>query len=289
MNQGGSPEIPAHLPEKLAISFWYWGWITAALPDEPYGDLQQCMVELKERGFNAIRVDAGYNWCFNLDGTARGEMAFGPWMLDGSHGITMEKGGGRHDVLKRVVRLMELAKQYDVYVILTSWEYQDSTSFVSDAKIREEVFAIPKENRLLHMARQLDRLISTLKDRDLDKNIAFVEPHNEIEYSDFPKGQAGKGLHAEAIAFLRDAHPDILVSGDFQVHDRRQVPDNVQVYDIHMYAGIAMYHDILYRQTVWHPDFKEHHDPSRVETFRLLLIALRVAKVNGTDMPMSLA
>ena len=31
---------------------------------------------------------------------------------------------------------MELAKQHGISVILTSWEYQDSSWFVADAKIR---------------------------------------------------------------------------------------------------------------------------------------------------------
>lgn len=268
MKQSFSPATPNHLPDKLSISFWYWAWVTSALPDEPYGDLEKCMVELKERGFNTIRVDAGLNWCFSHDGTPRGIMEFGPWIIGGSK---PPRGGGRHDVLKRVLRLMELAKRHDVYVILTSWEYQDSTSFVADPKIRAEVYGIPEEERLLHLARHHDRLIRILKDNDLEKNIAFVEVHNEVDYSEFPKGSEGKRLHTEAIAFLRQAHPDILISGDFcGSRDAEIVPDNVQVCDKHMYAGVTMYHDGLYRQTVWHPDF-DPDNPKKLKSLRLLL------------------
>ena len=55
--------VPNHLPPKLTISCWQWAWLTAALPDEPYGDLEKVMVGLAERGFNTIRIDAGLNWC----------------------------------------------------------------------------------------------------------------------------------------------------------------------------------------------------------------------------------
>ena len=262
------PAIPAHLPKRLAISSWIWSWVSFALPEEPYGDLEKCVAGLKERGFNAVRVDAGLNWCFRPDGSPRGEMAFGPWAAGASGNLSTvnHKGGGRHDVLKRVVRLMELAKQYDVYVILTSWEYQDSTWTVADEKIRAEVYGIPERDRLRHLARQHERLLKVLKEKGLEKHVAFVEVHNEIEYSEFPKGAEGRDLHREAVASLRAAHPDVLVAGDYASHDPSIVPDNIQVYDQHMYSGAAMYFENLYNQTVMHGDF----DPKEPRALPLL-------------------
>ena len=40
------------------------------------------------------------------------------------------------------MRLLELARKYDFYVISTSWEYQDSTWLVADPAIRREVMEI---------------------------------------------------------------------------------------------------------------------------------------------------
>jgi len=194
------PGVPAHLPKRLAISSWIWSWVTQALPDEPYGDLEKCMVELKARGFNAIRVDAGRNGCFRLDGSPRGEMAFGPWAAGVSSNLSTvnHRGGGRHDVLQRVVQLMELARTHDIYVILTRWEYQDSTWMVADPRIRAEVYGIPEKDRLVRLAQQHDRLLQILKKQGLEKHVAFVEVHHEVEYSDFPKGEDGKALHKAA-------------------------------------------------------------------------------------------
>jgi hypothetical protein len=266
------PGVPAHLPGRLAISSWIWSWVTYALPDEPYGDLETCVAGLKERGFNAIRVDAGLNWCFRTDGTPRGEMEFGPWAPGVSSNLSTvnHRGGARHDVLKRLVRLMELAKKHDAYVILTSWEYQDSTWMVADPKVRAEVYGIPEKERLLRLVQQHDRLLKLLKEKGLEKHVAFVEVHNEVEYSDFPKGEEGTALHKAAIAFLRAAHPDILVSGDFGTHDARIVPDNVQVYDQHLYSGAAVYWDNLYNQTVLHPSF-ERANPRKLALLDRLL------------------
>ena len=256
--------VPAHLPPRMAICSWIWSWVTFARPEEPYGDLEKCVAGLKERGFNAIRVDAGLNWCFTLDGNPRGEMEFGPWAPGVSSNLSTvnQKGGARHDVLKRLVRLMELAKQYDIYVILTSWEYQDSTWMVVDPKIRAEVYGIPEKDRLMALARQHDQLLRILKQKGLDKHVAFVEVHNEIEYSDFPKGQEGKALHRAAIAFLRAAHPDVLISADYGSHDPAIVPDNGQGYDQHMYSGAAMYFGNLYNATVMGPAF-DKADPRK--------------------------
>ncbi len=259
--------LPDHLPKRLSIGMFIWNWVTMATPGEPYHDLGKAVAGLPERGFNAVRVDAGLNWCFRMDGQPRGEMEFGPWIAGYLENLTSvnARGGGRHDVLKRVIRLMELAKQHGISVILTSWEYQDSSWFVADAKIRAEVMAVSEDKRLMHMARQHDRLLRILKDKGLHRNIAFVEVHNEPDASLFPQGEKGKKLHEEAIALLRDAHPDVLVSGDYCSHNPAIVPDNVQVYDQHTYVA-ELYWTILYGQTIWHRDF----DPAKPRKLKLL-------------------
>ena len=259
--------LPEHLPKRLSMGMFIWNWITMATPGEPYSDLEKAVAGLVERGFNAVRVEAGLNWCFRMDGRPRGEMEFGPWIAGYRENLTFmnARGGGRHDVLKRVIRLMELAQQYKIFVVLTSWEYQDSSWFVVDPKIRGEVLGLPEPKRLLHMARQHDRLLRELEERGLHRNIAYVEVHNEPDASLLPKGREGKKLHEEAIAPVCKAHPEILVSGDFCTHDFSLVPDNVQVFDQHTYVP-DLYWDGLYPQTVWHKDF----NPAQPRKIKLL-------------------
>lgn len=249
--------MPDHLPRKLCIDCWIWNWIVAATPGEPYADLERCMTETTQRGFNAVRVETGLNWAFTLNGTPRGPMEFGPWIA--GHGWNWNsvnaRGGGRHDVLERLIHLFELAKRHGVWVILTSWEYQDSSWFIADPRIRAEVYSIPTECRFMHLAEQHHRLLNILKAKGLEKNIAFVEVHNEPECSDFPKGPENKRLHQEAIAMLRMRHPDILISGDFASHDYSIIPDNAQVFDQHIYAGAEWHFKCLYGQTVLNKEF----------------------------------
>jgi nicotinamidase-related amidase len=227
------------------------------------------MVGLRERGFNAVRAETGLNWCFTADGKPRGEVSFGPWIAGHSDNLSIAnaKGGGRLDVLRRVVHLMELAKKHGIFVILTSWEYQDSTWLIADPKLRAEVMAIPPTKRFMHLARHHDRLLGMLKERNLEKQIAFIEVHNEPDCSELPQGEEGKRLHEEAIAMLRARHPDILVSGDYGTHNAAIVPDNIQVYDQHTYAGL---YQTLFSQTIQHKDF-DPSNPKKNELLRRLL------------------
>lgn len=258
-----SPPVPEHLPRRLSICCYIWTWIVAAGEGEPYGNLEACCAGLAPRGFNCVRADVGLNWCFDLEGRPRGEMDFRPWIAGHGHNLRTvgQAHGCRLNVLERVLRLLELARRYDFYVIATSWEYQDSTWHVADPAIRAQVMEYPLEDRFMLMARQHDRLLAAIKREGLQDRIAFVEVHNEPEYSYFPREAEGTRLHTEAIAFLRERHPDLLICGDFASHNPEIVPENSQVYDQHMYSGYGMA-DEFYAQTIRHPDFDPHHPRS---------------------------
>jgi hypothetical protein len=156
-----------------------------------------------------------------------------------------------------------------VWVVLTSWEYQDS-SCLGDPEVRAQLASVPKQCRFMYLAEQLDRLLTILKNERLTERVAFVEIHNEPEYSDLPPGAEGKRLHQDAIAMLRARHPDILVSADFACHDYSIVPDNAQVFDQHVYAGAGWHFNGLYGQTVASKAV-DLHDPRGFEPLRRVL------------------
>jgi hypothetical protein len=101
-------------------------------------------------------------------------------------------------------------------------------------------------------------------------HIAYIEPHNEVDYSSLPRGDEGKRLHTETIAFLRERHPDILVSGDFGKKDVDTLPDNTQIYDYLIYVGGTLYHGEVFNKTIFAPDFDPQH-PNKNKLLELLL------------------
>ena len=64
--------IQEHLSKKMTISFWLWNYFYGIKKGEYFHDLEQCFVELKERGFNTIRVDSGAGLCHTADGEPQG-------------------------------------------------------------------------------------------------------------------------------------------------------------------------------------------------------------------------
>jgi len=230
--------IPSHLPHRLAICYFGHDWLSASLPGDHFADLERVVAETKDRGYNCIRAEMGLDWMFDIEGRRRGPVELTDWVPGASSNLhCMDgKGGARYDVFDRVIRLFELAKQHDLYVITTTWTYSESTPWLAEQSIRDEIFAVPVERRLLHMAEQYHRLLTALKGRDLHRHIAFVEVHNEIIHDNFPLGEANKQAAREAIAFLRERHPDLLVTVDYSQLIPEMVPDNAQVVDHHVYV-----------------------------------------------------
>jgi Sugar-binding cellulase-like len=241
--------IPAHLPPRLTIALWIWSYLTACGPGEPYEDLDRAFTQTVERGFNTIRAEMALNWCFDRQGQPRGQLEIGAWATGVNQNLRglNNKGGLRYDVLEKVLKMFELARKHKVFVIATSWEYQDSNSFMTDAKLRQDIDSTPREDRFERLADMHDRLIQELKKHGLEKQIAFVEIHNELNASEFPSGfVAQKPLVEKALSRLQKAHPDILFTADytnvgpafdgsFPGYDA--LPGNLQVADHHIYAG----------------------------------------------------
>jgi len=66
--------------------------------------LSDLMVGLKERNYNAIRIDTALNWCFQKDGSPRGKVAIRATVPGYSHRFKVinHQGGDAVDVLDRL-------------------------------------------------------------------------------------------------------------------------------------------------------------------------------------------
>ena len=263
---GSRPQsVPAHLPDRLSICYYGWDWITAALPEEPFGDLERALIQTKERGYNCVRPEMGLNWMFEPDGKRRGKVKFGQWIPGASFNLHCvdAKGGGEHDVFERVMRLFELAEKHDLYVIMTEWEYQDAVAYTADPKVREQIVGVPYNDRLMLLAKHFHRLLEEIKKRGLQERIASVELINELNVPPLVCSEEGvppqtfeqwtklqvpgercskdkvRALAKAAVGYLRERHPDLLVTVDGLIPSigyNTLFPDNAQIADHHIYS-----------------------------------------------------
>src|SRR5262249_416919 len=151
----------------------------------------------------------------------------------------------------QLLRLFRMARKHNCYVIISSWEYQQTCAFLATPELFYELRAIPPRERFRALARAMGRLIAFLKEHDLPARIAYAGLHNEVDGSRllevsgtaasmFPE-MAGDGEDPcavvkpyveEAIGLLRGQHPDILVSTSYcgpTIYRLRHLAGNLQV------------------------------------------------------------
>jgi len=240
-------EIPGHLPKRLAISFWMWGFMGVERGNV-LENLDLRMAELKARGFNCIRLDSGAGLCHDAAGRPRGPIALHA-PFPGQGGAIRQLNyakGGRIDVLARVIELFEAAKRHNVFIILSSWFYLH-TYWLAEEQLCKELLPLSQEERYMRFAKALDWIIAALEERGLHKQIAFAEIFNECDGLDGYGSKEGpeaiarlekiRKAHEEAIAFLRSRHPCLLFALDtYTPHVNREfMPNNMQVWNLHSY------------------------------------------------------
>ena len=249
--------IPQHLPKRLAISFPIWG-LRDTSSGGTYHDWNKCMKEHVERGFNCIRLEDGAGLVHDKDGRRRGPIE---WVMPfPGHSTDIRQSdctgnGGKCDLLARLFEFFEIAREHNVYVILSSWYYLHTYWYCGDEEWNCQLHRIPPHDRFMYFAKALDFIIAELKARKLEKQIAFAEVLNEADGLNFINGYGARNNlsqeelnrfrddHFAAIGYLRNRHPDILFAYDTYTPytDVEQMPNNLQVWNFHNYFMWDMY------------------------------------------------
>ncbi len=228
-----------------------------------FDDLEGRMVELKERGFNCVRIESGAGLCHDGGGRRRGELGFQEF-LPGHGRLTRQNErflAGRCDPLKRLIELCTLAKRHDVKVILSSWYYLHTFWFADEA-INAELLGLPPDQRFMHFAKALDHILEELKGQGLQDVIAFAEILNEADGLKFARGYGEKtqpkelnvfrGWHEGALDYLKERHPEMLFALDTSTPfiNPEQMPRNMQVWNFHSYYLWPVY-DVFEHEVTW--------------------------------------
>lgn len=247
-------ELMKSLPRKLTITMWDFSWYTMTLPGEAYNDLAARFKEAVDRGYNTIRICAMPYMLFTEEGKRSGRLKFGNLGEVGQRTRWYNcRGGADLDGHAHLIELFRQAKAHGCYIMLSSWEYQQSPSFLAHPELRDQLAAIPPAERFMAIAKSMNQLIRFIKNEGYASQIVYAELHNEVEFgqltavgvergikeTDTPKlVEAMQPYIEEAIDYLREQHPDILMTASYTLNEaypKAYVARNMQVAHYHLY------------------------------------------------------
>lgn len=244
--------IPAHLPEKLTITLWDFSWYVRTGPGEPFEDLDAAASAAVDRGYNTVRICA---MPFLLFGSG----------LDTSEVILDRLGAGyaqnvrwydvkaatRFDGRAHLLHLFEVLRRHDMFVILSSWEYQQSSAFSTTSMWWDALQAVHPDDRPARLAQALADMIDFLTEHGLADRIAFTELHNEVQIGHLAEGLPDVWTQPEAtiagltprldrgLAEFHRRHPDLPVTVNYAfvpVAVMRALPREMDVLILHPYV-----------------------------------------------------
>ncbi|MBB6636138.1 cellulase-like family protein [Cohnella thailandensis] len=246
--------IPDSLPRKLTITMWDFSWYTMTLPGEPYHDLGARFREAIDRGYNTIRICAMPYMLFTAEGKRPGPLKLGNLGEVGQRTRWYNcRGGAELDGHVHLLELFRQAKEHGCYIMLSSWEYQQSPSFLAHPELRDELASIPPEKRFMAIARSMDQLIRFVKAAGYGDRIVYAELHNEVEFGQLTAVGTARGIAEndtpglveamqpfieEAVGYLRESHPDILMTASYTLNEaypKAYLARNMQVGHFHLY------------------------------------------------------
>ena len=242
--------LPAHLPAHLTITLWDFSWYVRTGPGEPFEDLDRAFAEAVRRGYNTVRICAMPHLLFG-SGLDTSAVRLGP--LGGDYGQRTRWYDVAHatviDGKAHLRRLFEAARRHDCFVIVSSWEYQQSSSFATEPGWCESLMAIDPEQRAERQAAALADLVDFLAAAGLDDRIAFTEIHNEVQVGHLTDGlpAADPDLRTvllrprleRALDVFHTRHPDRPVTVNYSgvpVAALRGIPETLDVLVVHPYV-----------------------------------------------------
>lgn len=241
--------IPAHLPDRLTITLWDFSWYVRTGPGEPFADLDAAFTQAVDRGYNTVRICAMPYLLFG-SGLDTSAVSLGP--LGGGYGRRVRwYDVGQPTVIDgrtQLLALFEAARRHDCFVIVSSWEYQQSSSFAAERDWCDSLMRIDPERRAEAQATALADLIDFLADHGLDDRVAFTEIHNEVQVGHLADGLPSD--HDERVVALRPRleraldvfharHPDRPVTVNYArvpVGAMRGIPETIDVLVTHPYV-----------------------------------------------------
>jgi hypothetical protein len=239
--------VPAHLPGRLGVCLWDFSWLTQAGPGEAYENLDLAMRQTVERGYNTVRICAVPLLLFGdlgLDDLAQ-DLAVEGLGANPEGGYFGQRtrwynarGGYRVNARRRLWELFDVAKRHNVVVVLSSWEYQQTAAFAESASWFDAIDAVPMARRLDVLSRAWHRMLVALDESGYTDSIAFVELHNEVDFSVLPALERERETD-DALSRLRGQHPNLIITASYGKPPHLAMflaPDGLGAAQFHVYS-----------------------------------------------------
>jgi sugar-binding cellulase-like protein len=241
--------VPDHLPRRLTITLWDFSWYVRTGPGEPFEDLDAAFADAVARGYNTVRICAMPFLLFG-SGLDTSALALGP--LGGAYGqrVRWYDVGAETtiDAREHLLALFRAARRHDCFVIVSSWEYQQSPAFALEPAWYEALRAVDPEERAERLADAHADLLSFLTSEGLDDRVAFTEIHNEVQAGHLVEGLPADRATAavalrprleRAVARFHARHPERLCTVNYAGVPHggmRGIPEDVDVLVVHPYV-----------------------------------------------------
>ncbi|MGN6125132.1 MAG: cellulase-like family protein [Humibacter sp.] len=244
-------QVSADLPDRLTITLWDFSWYVRSGAGEPFEDLDRAAAEAVERGYNTIRICA---MPFLLFGSGLDTSRVSLDRLGGDYGqgVRWYDVGAptEFDGRAKLLELFEVCARHDLYVIVSSWEYQQSSSFSTDSGWWDALRGVDPEERAVALADAHSELVDFVTEHGHADRIAYVELHNEVQAGHLVDGIASWKVDEELCLMeleprltkgLRRFHelqPTVPVTVNYAhvpVVAMRAIPEEIDVLVVHPY------------------------------------------------------
>ena len=234
-------------PDHLAICFWMWPLFNSVSDEDYPAFADRVMREIRDRGFNCVRMDDGAGLFCDTNGKPRGPVN---WHLQaGPYQATRQKPGeGSGLIPKRLLIFCKAAEKYGIQLILSSWYYLH-TNWHLEEPVNAELFEglTTMADKIRYFTEEHNHVLHLLRENDLLHVIAFVELCNEFEILKFvftntfdvtPEDAAEwRPLLEKAYDCMKKANPELLFAYDTPNPwpCRELIPRNVDILNFRCY------------------------------------------------------
>lgn len=221
----------------LAITMWDFSWLERRWPGAGYEDWGQALDELKERGYDAVRIDC-YPHLLAKDPTGTWEL-LPEWSVQvwGAPAVTRI-----YDIQGHLVEFIRLCKERNLLVAISTWFREDRANVRMDIKTPEDLADI-----WLNVLRLLDR-------EGLLDTIYLVDFCNEFAldcWAPFLPAAVGRkwvarsseeGTHwmRESIAIVKEHYPELAycfsITNEFDTYKEQDV-SFMDVLELHLWMA----------------------------------------------------